>query len=447
MIQSAYSKTVQIVIQSRIFHDRLKTGGYKLNEWFNITTHNYECLKEEMSIWNSTITQKPLVINIYLETTEPKLFYECHKIDSNRILIESWTLTLSHPLAHIPVDLPDLIIKLKTSYREYCPLDTKTLLPYIILDINRQQQQEERKRKNISPRPTSLSTNTTTVSLVSSRSSSTTASNSYNSSMPQSLRGNNFINLSERRVSNPVISPFKSPSLSASPQPELTYSQTLERVRVDCRKIEFSSSFERHKNNKISPTVDINVKSRRRGSRASNNRSIYMEDNDLNEFMKFTGEKQELKLFQQHSSLHCTPKHPDAYPIQSKQSLSHFRDVQEKHNSFSLNTQGSQDHLVCHITPVSQPIHLEMPSPVPTNKHNPSKLFKRQSAGDDTYSYLRYTANASPKARENITHDDDDSLLFKMSELGEEISEVNQIMTKDYSFHLKKNRNSINRGQ
>lgn len=184
--------------------------------------------------------------------------------------------------------------------------------------------------------------------------------------------------------------------------------------------------------------------------------------------MKFTGEKQELKLFQQHSSLHCTPKHPDAYPIQSvniyeninmlvpiltnllsiqKQSLSHFRDVQEKHNSFSLNTQGSQDHLVCHITPVSQPIHLEMPSPVPTNKHNPSKLFKRQSAGDDTYSYLRYTANASPKARENITHDDDDSLLFKMSELGEEISEVNQIMTKDYSFHLKKNRNSINRGQ
>ncbi|EIE85053.1 hypothetical protein RO3G_09763 [Rhizopus delemar RA 99-880] len=364
-----------------------------------------------MSIWNSTITQKPLVINIYLETTEPKLFYECHKIDSNRILIESWTLTLrlkryekgifmNYKLStnqtaskdEVSLDIPTPlgIIKLKTSYREYCPLDTKTLLPYIILDINRQQQQEERKRKNISPRPTSLSTNTTTVSLVSSRSSSTTASNSYNSSMPQSLRGNNFINLSERRVSNPVISPFKSPSLSASPQPELTYSQTLER---------------------------------------------------------FTGEKQELKLFQQHSSLHCTPKHPDAYPIQSKQSLSHFRDVQEKHNSFSLNTQGSQDHLVCHITPVSQPIHLEMPSPVPTNKHNPSKLFKRQSAGDDTYSYLRYTANASPKARENITHDDDDSLLFKMSELGEEISEVNQIMTKDYSFHLKKNRNSINRGQ
>ncbi|KAG0760687.1 hypothetical protein G6F57_008229 [Rhizopus arrhizus] len=295
------------------------------------------------------------------------------------------------------ISTPLGIIKLKTYYREYCPLDTKTLLPYIILDINRQQQQEERKRKNISPRPTSsLSTNTTTVSLVSSRSSSTTTSNSYNSSMPQSLRGNNFINLSERRVSNPVISPFKSPSLSASPQPELTYSQTLER-----------------------------------------------EDDDLNEFMKFTGEKQELKLFQQHSSFHCTPKHPDAYPIQSKQSLSHFRDVQEKHNSFSLNTQNLQDHLVCHITPVSQPIHLEIPSPVPTNKHNPSELFKRQSAGDDIYSYLCYTANASPKSRENTAHDDDDSLLFRMSELGEEVSE----MTKDYSFHLKKNRNSINRGQ
>ena len=180
--------------------------------------------------------------------------------------------------------------------------------------------------------------------------------------------------------------------------------------------------------------------------------------------MKFTGEKQELKLFQQHSSFHCTPKHPDAYPIQSvniyenidmlvsiltnllsiqKQSLSHFRDVQEKHNSFSLNTQNLQDHLVCHITPVSQPIHLEIPSPVPTNKHNPSELFKRQSAGDDIYSYLCYTANASPKSRENTAHDDDDSLLFRMSELGEEVSE----MTKDYSFHLKKNRNSINRGQ
>ncbi|KAG1078943.1 hypothetical protein G6F42_024011 [Rhizopus arrhizus] len=82
---------------------------------FNITTSDNEKLKEELKFWKSLVKYQqdeeesppPLVIDIYLETTEPDLLQEgddvhgwrkldlgIHQNDVQRILIESWTLSL-----------------------------------------------------------------------------------------------------------------------------------------------------------------------------------------------------------------------------------------------------------------------------------------------------------------------------------------------------------------
>lgn len=74
---------------------------------FNIATNDYDHLKDELKFWRSFIKSQdeeppPLVIDIYLETTEPELLQEgndtrgWHKLDLGvqRILIESWTLAL-----------------------------------------------------------------------------------------------------------------------------------------------------------------------------------------------------------------------------------------------------------------------------------------------------------------------------------------------------------------
>lgn len=79
---------------------------------FNITTNDSESLKEDLKFWKSFIKYQqeeeppPLVIDIYVETTEPELLQEgndtdgWHKLDfgiqHQRILIESWTLTLKY---------------------------------------------------------------------------------------------------------------------------------------------------------------------------------------------------------------------------------------------------------------------------------------------------------------------------------------------------------------
>lgn len=66
-------------------------------------------MKDELKFWKSFIKSHqdeeppPLVIDIYLETTEPELLQEgddtrgWHKLDLGvqRILIESWTLALT----------------------------------------------------------------------------------------------------------------------------------------------------------------------------------------------------------------------------------------------------------------------------------------------------------------------------------------------------------------
>ncbi|CAO0801596.1 unnamed protein product [Mucor circinelloides] len=129
IIQNFYTKTAQIIIQSRIPSMKNTLGKKKLNKWFNITTSDNEKLKEELKFWKSLVKYQqdeeesppPLVIDIYLETTEPDLLQEgddvhgwrkldlgIHQNDVQRILIESWTLSLNHPLPDYPVDLPNL---------------------------------------------------------------------------------------------------------------------------------------------------------------------------------------------------------------------------------------------------------------------------------------------------------------------------------------------------
>lgn len=88
--------------------------NYKSKLQFNITTNDNEKLKEELKFWKSLVKYQhneeeapPLVIDIYLETTEPDLLQEGDDIhgwrkldlgiqqnDVQRILIESWTLSL-----------------------------------------------------------------------------------------------------------------------------------------------------------------------------------------------------------------------------------------------------------------------------------------------------------------------------------------------------------------
>ncbi|PHZ14833.1 uncharacterized protein RHIMIDRAFT_106709 [Rhizopus microsporus ATCC 52813] len=179
-----------------------------------------------------------------------------------------------------------------------------------------------------------------------------------------------------------MVSPFKSSSLS--PQPDLLCSQAFEKMRgmVDhSRKIEFSSCFDRYKNTKKY------LGGTRRGSQASDHSIRTVDDEeDLKEFMKLIGTKQELKIF--HHSLVCDPK-------QDKQSLSYFRDI---HNVLS-----SYPDMVSSSVPfqkVKQPLRLE-DDPV-----RPISLRRRPSV--------------MPAAAKQ-TDDDDDSLLFRMSELGDDV--------------------------
>lgn len=126
IIQNFYTKTAQIIIQSRVSSEGLKYAASgekrKLNKWFNIATHDCENLREELKFWKSFVKNgqeeqaPPLIIDIYLETTEPELLQEGDdargwnklNLGVQRILIESWTLSLNHPLPDFPVDLPNL---------------------------------------------------------------------------------------------------------------------------------------------------------------------------------------------------------------------------------------------------------------------------------------------------------------------------------------------------
>ncbi|KAL0140256.1 autophagy-related protein 13-domain-containing protein [Mucor lusitanicus] len=144
IIQNFYTKTAQIVIQARCTpshdarygkptHLRGSSTTKKMNKWFNIATEDVELLREDLKYWRTMAVQSaednkeppPMILDIYLDTSklshnqslvvaDDNLRWGCvelrtaeaHHVD--RILIESWELTLKHPFPEYAVDLPNL---------------------------------------------------------------------------------------------------------------------------------------------------------------------------------------------------------------------------------------------------------------------------------------------------------------------------------------------------
>ncbi|KAI9364804.1 autophagy-related protein 13-domain-containing protein [Pilaira anomala] len=526
IIQNFYTKTAQIIIQSRISNEILKGGlnsRRKTNKWFNIATDDYENLKEELKFWKSFIKHHkdeeppPLVIDIYLETTEPELLHEgdnvrgWHKLNLGvqRILIESWTLCLNHPLPEIVVDLPNLYkrsivffrslhslvrllpshnlyqkygeislgyrlstlslnhvdevpldypltkidttqlyefkevvtplgtFKLGVLYRKYCQFDTREDIPTTIPSQPSMDVEENYFTPTMAKYRETVQSKIPPTTLYPSLSSSRHRVQSFRS-IPSRNAYPSTTSL-ERRISAPLVQPFKSPSLSSSPH-ELMYpsrSQTPEKRQQQqqqqpvesgslSRKIEFSSSFERFKHlnssDRFIPPPDM----MRRGSRTSDHSSIYMEseeEEDLEEFMKLMGTNQELKLFQQIGSIYLeketTPQE------ESQKTLSHFKSVQETHPLLSMGSS---------ITSLESSKGLNLPvkpSPLHTTASATTTLIKPSS---DEVVYTSPLKNRKafplpppPVAPTTQHREDDDLLVFKMSELnGEDDTTTNK---------------------
>ncbi|KAL9546546.1 hypothetical protein MBANPS3_006607 [Mucor bainieri] len=530
IIQNFYTKTAQIIMQSRIPDMKNTSGKKKLNKWFNITTHDNEKLKEELKFWKSLVKYQqeeeeppPLVIDIYLETTEPDLLQEGDDVygwrkldlgiqqnDVQRILIESWTLSLNHPLPDYPVDLPNLYkrsivffrslhslvrvlpsyslyqrlklrtgeislgyrlstshcnrkdeisldhaltnvdtiqlyefndistplgtFKLKLLFREHCKFDTKEDSPLHGIDVEenfftptmtKYRMEKSRERTLPSPPPPPVPVFPTASSITSAKSrlqsqrgtsaaataSASSRSNHYPmTSISSTTASSTHSNTSqlERRISAPLVSPFKSPSLSSSPQTELMFtshhhsrSNTPERpTRPESgsfgRKPEFSSSFEKffakgnnnahsgssnasasssihHPMHRVGSSNNVaaaagdtmaGISMTRRWSRTSDHSSINLEseedEEDLEEFMRFIAAKQDLKLFQQPATQPSFATTAAAATVVKDTSvlahkrtdkddtmrpLSHFRNIQETHAILSDSMILSQPQL------------------------------------------------------------------------------------------------------
>ncbi|KAG2209257.1 hypothetical protein INT47_005549, partial [Mucor saturninus] len=158
---------------------------------------------------------------------------------------------------------------------------------------------------------------------------------------------------SSRRASVPyVVSPFKSPFLASSPQGESIFStarnytppSSSEKSRVADsgsfgRKIEFSSSFDKYKSSPTSRNVDASGMMMRRSSRASDH-SLLFKDNDydeddLEDFVRFVGSNQELRLFQLSGSSESSVSSSKVGAI------SHFQNLRETHTSLSESLSSS----------------------------------------------------------------------------------------------------------
>ncbi|KAI8093847.1 autophagy-related protein 13-domain-containing protein [Halteromyces radiatus] len=138
IIQNFYTKTAQLIIQARLTLDgkqmtrERRRDPKKLNKWFNIATEDIDLLRDELKYWRTLAIQSleeeppPMIIDIYLDTSKLTQNQSLMVIDDNlrrnrvdlcennddyriqRILIETWVLTLNHPLPDFPVDLPNL---------------------------------------------------------------------------------------------------------------------------------------------------------------------------------------------------------------------------------------------------------------------------------------------------------------------------------------------------
>ncbi|KAF7732269.1 autophagy protein 13 [Apophysomyces ossiformis] len=182
-----------------------------------------------------------------------------------------------------------------------------------------------------------------------------------------------------RRSSGSIVSPFKSPSLSSSPQADTILSgsrlhpspsEKAKSTGPDSgsfgRKIEFSSSFDKYKDRPSPSRMDSGGTSMtRRWSRTSDHSSIHFfsesEDAELEEFMRFVRYNQDLKLFQsrvsitqlgESTNLSTTPSEASSIMgasvltgggsiYRSKKALSHFQNLRETHASLSESMSSS----------------------------------------------------------------------------------------------------------
>jgi hypothetical protein len=120
--QQFYSKTAQILVQSRL---QSENSNGKRNKWFNLELEDYEPLREELKFWKgqllSTQQAPPLIVDIFLDISglpnNQNLILtdsttgrrhrikgdDLVSINSNglaqrkeRILLETWQLTLAY---------------------------------------------------------------------------------------------------------------------------------------------------------------------------------------------------------------------------------------------------------------------------------------------------------------------------------------------------------------
>ncbi|RIA97215.1 autophagy-related protein 13-domain-containing protein [Glomus cerebriforme] len=149
IVQSFYTKVAQIITQARLIqYDSLSSGNIppntnlalnprqtshyqkRPNKWFNLEMWDSDVYKEDLKYWRYTATStglppNPMIIEFFLDTSElPKnkilvitdeirrCKVNVHNSGENEdskpknILLESWQLTLSHPSADPPPDLP-----------------------------------------------------------------------------------------------------------------------------------------------------------------------------------------------------------------------------------------------------------------------------------------------------------------------------------------------------
>ncbi|KAI8066394.1 autophagy-related protein 13-domain-containing protein [Gongronella butleri] len=477
IIQNFYTKTAQSIIQARC----ASKGRGKLNKWFNIATEDSDAVREQVRYWRNMAIQadltapQPMTIDIYLDTAKLHSTQALMVVDDNmrrnrvdlgaatdgiqRIMLETWTLSLTHPLPDFAVDLPSLykrsivffrslhsMVRLLPCYHLYrrlskqpttdlhlgyqvrsyavrrhdeIPLEGTILegdarLPiktYTFSDIvtplgtfklqvqyrrNCEFQVEDVERDFStrfvdmdeyyftptvakydgprSARPVSMygGTSTSPTKAVPTSSTSTSSRVSYHggesslrrtraspvsSSSPKKssisalepVISTSTSSVTRGGTSIPAISPFKSPSLSSSPQADQLFGgrtqSPIEKPKSNDshsssfgRKIEFSSSFE----NRFM--------------------QVDFEDTDLEEFVRFVGKQHELKLFQQpgrvaqidtalerassssspspagpHGSMPGSPTFTSGTNsiYRSKKALSHFQMLRDTHNNLS----------------------------------------------------------------------------------------------------------------
>ncbi|KAI8075403.1 autophagy-related protein 13-domain-containing protein [Gilbertella persicaria] len=500
IIQNFYTKTVQIVIQGRCHDTRYgkraslkgSSSSRKINKWFNIATDDVEVLKEELKYWRTIAIQSdkeppPMILDIYLDTS--KLSFnqslivaddnlrwgriELNKADTHidKILIESWELSLKHPLPDFSVDLPNLYkrsivffrslhsltrilpsydlyrqirkssdtalsigyrlsssastvypeeislgstilendarkptktyefsdivtpigtFKLNVTYRRNCDFrveDTERDLSAQFIDMDEQfftptmakyqqhqhrhhqQQQQQHQHQQIPAQEQLMPMFSSKQSSLDTKADLTpSVSTSSRENRPPSLRQ---IGRSEsptgRRASAPfVVSPFKSPFLSSSPQADSIFGSSGAQLATQrqyaasptpsersarpldsgsfSRKIEFSSSFDKYKSSSPSRESPSSASMMmRRWSRTSDLSSIYFkaeDDDNLEDFVRLVGSNQELKLFQQRGNSDLLSSASDS-ETSSMMKLSHFQNLRETHNSLSESLSSS----------------------------------------------------------------------------------------------------------